>query len=361
MKKKLLIFFLLFSVIMFSCKNSEEHHTENIEKHENKSADNPLKIDIPDEKYKVGDIIKIDISCDSISETDTVFLKYNSKQIATLSKTALKYELNTQNSKVGKNWISLECTKNGKNYSISKNVSLISDIVPKEYTYKVKKVYKHDVQAYVQGLFYKDGFLYEATGLKGESSIRKVNLNTGEVLQSYAVDKEIFGEGITYFDNKIVQLSWQNERGFVYNFENFELISEFSYPGEGWGLVYDGKNLIMSNGTPEMLVIDPNSLSVIDQFEVYDNKGPVKFLNELEYINGEIYANIYQYSKIAIIEPATGKVKAYIDLEGILPMNDYNQRTDVLNGIAYDEQGKRLFVTGKLWPKLFEIELVIKN
>ena len=360
MNKIKLVLLLLISIFVFSCKDTEKNE-KNIEKNTPvQSSYTPLKISIADRKYKVGDLVKIEIACDSISENDTIFLKYDSNQIATLTKSGLKYEINTKNSKVGKNFVSAELQKNGKKYSISEKIELISDITPKEYSYKIKKVYKHDVNAYVQGLFYKDGFLYEATGLKGESSIRKVNLNTGEVIQSYAVSKEIFGEGITYFDNKIVQLSWQNERGFVYNFENFELISEFSYPGEGWGIIYDGKNLIMSNGTPEMLVIDPNSLSIIDQFEVYDNKGPVKFLNELEFINGDIYANIYQYSKIAVIEQATGKVKAYIDLEGILPMNDYNQRTDVLNGIAYDEQGKRLFVTGKLWPKLFEIELIEK-
>lgn len=363
-KKLLILIPILFVFLTLSCNHEEKKNKDNIlENVNNTHKNNPLKIEFSEPKkdnFIVGDKITITVKCDSISSADTLNLYSGEDKLSELSANNLVYELDTKNSRAGKNTIKVELFRHGKKFKKESTVILLSDIVPKEYGYKVKKVYKHDVNAYTQGLFYKDGFLYEATGLKGESTVRKVDYTNGDVVQSFSVSKEIFGEGITYFDDKIVQISWQAQKGFVYNFEDLKLITEFSYPGEGWGIIYDGENLIMSNGTSEMLIIDPQTFSVTGRFDVYDNKGPVKSLNELEYIDGKIYANIYQYSKIVIIDPKTGKVTANIDLDGLLPMNDYDLKTDVLNGIAYDNEQKRLFVTGKLWPKLFEIELVEK-
>jgi glutaminyl-peptide cyclotransferase len=248
-------------------------------------------------------------------------------------------------------------SKNGT-FAIQKfSVTFMSDIVPKTYGYEIIKVYPHDTKAYTQGLVFDNGFLYEATGLKGESTLRKEQLSTGDPIQSISLDSQIFGEGITIFNDKIIQLSWQNNIGFVYDKKTFQLLEKFNYPTEGWGLTNDRKNLIMSDGTNKLYFLEPQSYSEIGRIEVFDNKGPVDELNELEYINGQVYANIYRTDKIACIDPKTGKVLAYIDLSKLLPSGDYLPDTDVLNGIAYDIAGKRLFVTGKKWPKLFEIKV----
>jgi glutamine cyclotransferase len=224
-------------------------------------------------------------------------------------------------------------------------------------TYEVVKVYPHDQNAFTQGLVIEKGVLYESTGLYGKSTLRRVELETGNVLQSYALPDEFFGEGITVFGDKIIQLTWQNQKGFVYDKYSFELLQEFSYLTEGWGITNDGSQLIMSDGTATLYFLDPETFEKVGQVEVRDGNASVTNLNELEYINGEVYANILGEEKIAIIDLHTGQVKGWIDLTGI-----YNQANrdpnNVLNGIAYDAEGDRLFVTGKLWSQLFEIELI---
>lgn len=230
-----------------------------------------------------------------------------------------------------------------------------------QYSYKIVKVFPHDPEAYTQGLVYKDGFLYEGTGLNGRSSLRKVRLESGEVLQRVDLPPEFFGEGIGFLGGKIFQLTWKAGTGFIYDARDFHLLRKFSYPGEGWGLTTDGHLLYMSDGTPEIRVLNPETLKEVRRIKVHDGASPVQELNELEFINGEIFANIWQTDRIARISPRTGKVVGWIDLSGLLsPM--YRRTPDaVLNGIAYDAQGKRLFVTGKLWPNVFEITLVKKQ
>jgi glutamine cyclotransferase len=229
------------------------------------------------------------------------------------------------------------------------------------YGYEIINTFPHDPNAFTQGLVYEDGCLYEGTGLNGHSSIRKVELETGKVIRIYHLDDKYFGEGITIFGNKIFQLTYQSHAGFVYDKNTFEQLRDFSYPTEGWGLTHDSKHLIMSDGTPTLYILDPNSLERIARVAVYYNGSLLKNLNELEYINGKIYANIWQTDNIAIIDPQTGHVINMIDLKGLLKDQDINGPIDVLNGIAYDAKEKRLFVTGKYWPKLFEIKLVPKK
>lgn len=230
-----------------------------------------------------------------------------------------------------------------------------------QYTYKIVKVFPHDPGAYTQGLVYKEGFLYEGTGLNGRSSVRKVHLESGEVLQRVDLPPEFFGEGIALLGGKIFQLTWKSGIGFIYNARDFHLLRKFSYPGEGWGLTTDGRILYMSDGTPEIRLLNPETLKEIRRIKVHDEASEISELNELEFVNGEIFANIWQTDRIARISPRTGKVVGWVDLSGILsPM--YRRTTDaVLNGIAYDAQGKRLFVTGKLWPNIFEIRLIPKK
>jgi glutamine cyclotransferase len=227
------------------------------------------------------------------------------------------------------------------------------------YRYKVVRTYPHDRQAFTQGLVHLNGFLYEGTGQNGQSGIRKVRLETGEVLQIRHLDAKYFGEGIAIWKNSLVQLTWQHGIGFVYDRDTFEPKRTFTYTGEGWGLTHDGTRLIMSDGstTGTLRFLNPDTLRESGTLTVRDGKTPVAHLNELEFVKGEIYANVWQSQRIARIAPKTGRITAWIDLTGLLDPREASG-TDVLNGIAYDEAGDRLFVTGKLWPKIFEIQLV---
>ena len=224
------------------------------------------------------------------------------------------------------------------------------------YAYSVVKVYPHDRNAFTEGLVFDGGFLYESTGLYGNSSLRRVDLETGGVLQLYSLSPQYFGEGIAVVGNKIVQLTWQSHKGFVYDKDSFGLLQEFEYPTEGWGLAYDGSRLIMSDGTANLYFLDPVTFQRIGQVTVHDT-GPVTEINELECINGTVYANIWREEKIAVINPQTGQVTAWIDLTGIQDSGNQDPNY-VLNGIAYSANGDRLFVTGKMWPHIFEIKLI---
>jgi glutamine cyclotransferase len=222
--------------------------------------------------------------------------------------------------------------------------------------YRIVKIYPHDRHAFTQGLLYLDGVFYEGTGLKGQSSIRKVRLENGEVLQHRPMEARYFGEGITIWGDTLIQLTYQSEIGFVYDRKTFEPLRTFNYTGEGWGLTHDGTRLIMSNGSALLRFLDPKTFAGIGQLQVRDAGVPVKELNELEFVKGEILANVWQTHRIARISPRSGQVTAWIDLTGLLDPHDA-AGADVLNGIAYDAAGDRLFVTGKLWPKLFEIRI----
>ena len=225
------------------------------------------------------------------------------------------------------------------------------------YTYQIVRAYPHDTEAFTQGLEYLDGFLYEGTGWNGRSSIRKVKLETGDVVQRRAVGREHFGEGITIWKDDLFELTYTSQIAFVYDRRTFVPKKTFSYVGEGWGLTHDATSLIMSDGTSALRFLDPATFRERRRVTVTDGGVPVKSLNELEFVKGDIYANVWTTDFIARIDPATGRVTGWIDLRGLLPLRE--QVSDaVLNGIAYDAAGDRLFVTGKLWPRLFEIKLV---
>ena len=252
----------------------------------------------------------------------------------------------------------LVCSCSGPQGSLPSVTPAPTPTIAFYYTYEVINTYPHDRNAFTQGLVYEDDVLYEGTGLKGRSSLREVELETGKVLQKLDLVAQYFGEGITIWGDEIIQLTWQSHVGFVYDKDSFELLHEFSYPTEGWGITHDSKRLIMSDGTSTLHFLDPETLEEIGSVQVYDSNGPLVRLNELEYINGEVYANIWQTDRIDRIEPETGRVTGWIDLTGLLSAEDLSQPVDVLNGIAYDAEHDRLFVTGKLWPKLFEIRLI---
>lgn len=225
------------------------------------------------------------------------------------------------------------------------------------YGYRVVNVYPHDRQAYTQGLIWCDGFLYEGTGLNGASSLRKVRLESGRVVEQRSLERQYFGEGITEWGGRLLQLTWNSQVGFIYDRAGLKPRGTFSYPGEGWGLTHDKNRLIMSDGTATLRFLDPKTLRETGRLSVHSNGAPLPGLNELEFVRGEIFANVYRTDRIARISPQTGAVTGWIDLRGLLPEADRLIPVDVLNGIAYDADRNRLFVTGKLWPKLFEIEL----
>jgi glutamine cyclotransferase len=224
------------------------------------------------------------------------------------------------------------------------------------YGYKIVNSYAHDPEAFTQGLVYNDGLIYEGTGLNGRSSLRRVELETGHILQNHNLPNQYFGEGVTIHDGKIIQLTWRSHVGFVYDKRDFALIGKFNYPTEGWGITYDGESLIMSDGSDNLYFLDPITYKKTNTIKVKFEGRPVTRLNELEYVSGEIFANVWLTDIIAMISPKTGKVTGWIDLRGL--SDDFGSRRSdqVLNGIAYDSKGDRLFVTGKLWPKIYEIK-----
>jgi glutamine cyclotransferase len=231
-----------------------------------------------------------------------------------------------------------------------------AQVIP-NFTYKVIHTYPHDPSAFTQGLIFHDGYLYESTGQYGHSSLRKVELETGAVLEIHELSDEYFGEGITLVNNKIYQLTWRSYTGFVYDAASFLLLENFYYATEGWGIIQNAGHFIVSDGTSSLSLLDMGTFEEIGKIEVKDNKTPVANLNELEWVDGEIFANVLPTDRIARINPQTGKVTGWINLLGLLG-DESKSQASVLNGIAYDSNNKRIFVTGKLWPKLFEVEII---
>ncbi len=255
-------------------------------------------------------------------------------------------------------WLSLSTTACGsKAQNLDDAVLAHPPSEPPVYTYEIVKAFQHDNQAFTQGLVFHDGYFYESTGQYGHSSLRKVALPVGKVVQKVEVPAEHFAEGLTILNRKVFQLTWTDNRGFIYDVNSLNKIGEFKYAGEGWGLTNDGRNLIMSDGSNEIRFLDPQTFQVTKSIKVFDNGRPLASLNELEYIKGEIYANIWHSDKIVRLDPESGKILAWIDLSGLLPDARQQNSEAVLNGIAYDPAKDRLFVTGKLWSKIFEIRL----
>ena len=226
------------------------------------------------------------------------------------------------------------------------------------YSYEVVNAYPHDERAFTEGLTFEDGFLYEGTGLRGASSLRKVALETGAAVASVALSDDYFGEGVVVCGDRIVQLTWKSRVGFVYDRNDFRLLRDFSFATEGWGITFDGSRLIMSDGTSTLYFLDPETFEVEGRVDVRDRGAALTGLNELEFIDGLVYANVWPTDRVAMIDPGDGRVTGWLDLSGLLAFRPTTGRVDVLNGIACDAAGDRLFVTGKWWPWLFEIKLV---
>jgi glutaminyl-peptide cyclotransferase len=310
--------------------------------------------------FKLGDHITLLTGfSDSLKRPDSIMFFIDNKPLASVKRGTEQVIWNTSEASVGiRNigYIAYFPSKSEEQDYIQ--ITLMPKNPPVNYTFQVMNTYPHDAQAYTQGLIYDNTFLYEGTGLYGQSSLRKVKLTTGDVLQRYNLPNEIFGEGITIYDNKIIQISWKEQTAFLFDKTSFNLLNKFNYPiKEGWGITFDGKNLIMSDGSEKLYFLDKEYFTEVKHIEVYDNHGPVTRLNELEYIEGEVWANVYTTDTIVRINPKTGAITGKIIMTNLLKARDRSQNTEVLNGIAYDPQTKRIFVTGKNWPKLFEITI----
>ncbi|RXP63327.1 glutaminyl-peptide cyclotransferase [Lutibacter sp. HS1-25] len=315
-------------------------------------------------KIQSNQELTISISEKGNKPIDSVQFSIGNTKIKSTNNTAT---LNVKDYKLGKHTINALVFYDHKTEKVTSPIYIMADTPPAIYSYKIVNTYPHDKGAYTQGLEYYNGFLYEGTGRNGESSIRKVDLTTGKVLQQKDLDAKYFGEGITIFNNKIYQLTWKGGLGFIYNLDTFEKEGEFKYTKsrEGWGLTHNNKQIIKTDGTENIWFLNPETLVEESYIEAYTDTRKVENLNELEYVNGMIYANVWQQNSILIVNPTNGKVEGVANLNSlkdlILKEQNLEEHDDVLNGIAYDKENNRLFVTGKHWGKLYEIELFKKQ
>jgi glutamine cyclotransferase len=321
-----------------------------------------INMKAPDEnsEFKLGDQIKVIITSDNPGASpDSVLISYDGRAIASLRSGLWEYSIPSSFiTSTGRKSLKATAYRNGKARTIiTRFMIILSDMVPRRYGYKVINTYPHDREAFTQGLFYDNGVLFEGTGQETGSTLREVELKTGKVLRQLNLSAELFGEGITLFKDRIYQVTWTTKIGFVYDKATFSLINKIYYQTQGWGLATVKDRIIMSDGSNILYIIEPEMFTVVSRLEVYDNEKKVEQLNELEYINGEIWANIWMTDLIARIDPVSGKLVGYVDLRGILNDPGTDTSVKVLNGIAYDLQGDRIFVTGKNWPKLFEIKV----
>jgi glutamine cyclotransferase len=312
---------------------------------------------------KSGDEFSIDIDIPSGIKTDSIVYMLDSAVVMRKTDT-VNVNVSTSDLAMGSHLVTAKVYTGAVAEDITSNIVVVAAKAPEQYSYKVVNIFPHDTSSYTEGLVYQDGVLYESDGGRaaestGRSSLRKTDLRTGKVLKVVDLDPAVFAEGIAVVGNKIIQMTYTEKIGYVYDKNTFKLLSTFNNNVgiEGWGMCYDGEKLYLDDSTNRIWFLDKNTYAQTGYIDVYDDKGPVNQINELEYIDGKIYANVWQTDKIVIINPKTGQVEGEINLTGLLPQKDHFDNTDVLNGIAWDAAGKRLFVTGKKWNKLFEIKI----
>jgi glutamine cyclotransferase len=311
-------------------------------------------------EFRLGNPIRVILEPESKSLLpDSVSISFDGKSVASLRAAPWEYSIPSSFTKsTGRKSLKVTAYRGGKaKFTITRFMIILSDIAPKRYSYKVIHAYPHDRDAFTQGLFYDNGVFYESTGQEAGSTLREVELATGKVLRQLNLSSNLFGEGITLYKGHIYQVTWTSKVGFVYDKSTFNQINKIYYQTQGWGLTAINDMIVMSDGSNILYFCEPELFTVVYRLEVYDNEKKVDQLNELEYINGEIWANIWMTDLIARIDPVSGKVLGYIDLKGILNDPDTDTRVKVLNGIAVDKDEGRIFVTGKNWPRLFEIRV----
>jgi glutamine cyclotransferase len=349
MKNKITLLLTVTAMLAFSCKNNKQEASLTL----NPEAGT---------NYKQGQDVAVKLSYPADVKPDSIVYLLDSVRFAS-KKDSSAVTLKTDTMPLGPRLITARLFQGGKSQEVSSNVVLLAAKAPEKYTYQVEKIYPHDTSSYTEGLLYQDGYLYESTGVKGHSTLRKVDLATGKAVQVAKVDSQYFGEGSAIIGDKILMLTYQDPRvAFVFDKKTFKLLKTFPYHVgvEGWGLAFDGKKLYTDDSTNRIWFLDKDNYRQIGYIDVYDDQGPVKNINELEYIDGKLYANIWETDDIIVIDPKSGAVLERIDLTNLYPQNKRNLNADVLNGIAWDGQGKRLFVTGKKWPHLYQVKFVKK-
>ncbi|MGM0613576.1 MAG: glutaminyl-peptide cyclotransferase [Bacteroidota bacterium] len=354
---------VIIPMIFFSCSQPKEKdqdkEKDDAEKKETYKEVSEVVEPGHNEKHTIGDEVSISFTYPDSLKSDSAVVYAEGDLKVRMDKEEKEAEIKTDDLSVGENQIRIEVyLNNGHKETHHRTLKFKSDIQPENYEARIVKTYPHNKGAYTQGLFYEDGFLYEGTGQRGRSSLRKVKLETGEAINAYGLPNQYFGEGITSYKDKIIQLTWTSRTGFVYDKEKFKLINKVRYPTQGWGLTTDGDKLIMSDGSQNIYFLDPESFSELDRIQVYDHKGSVDNLNELEYIDGKVYANVWQETYIISFDPESGKVLEKIDCSNLVPDKYKNDKDKVLNGIAYDQENGRIFLTGKHWSKLYHVDFV---
>jgi glutaminyl-peptide cyclotransferase len=365
--KYIIILFILFQISWSnSCSGRPGKRTEMvvpaIRPPGDAAAGKIIKLISPEENtsFKLNEPVKVVLGVVNKDKSpDSVLISFDGKAIVTLKSAPWEYSIPSIHTiTTGRKSLKVTAYRGaGFPSPVTRFIVIYSDIIPKRYGYKVVHTYPHDNEAFTQGLVYDEGMLYEGTGQKTGSSLREVELKSGKVIRQHNLDASLFGEGITLYRDRIYQVTWENKVGFVYDKATFNVINKIYYSTQGWGLTTVNDRIVMSDGSNILAFYEPDMFTMVSRIEVYDNEKEVDSINELEYINGEVWANIWMSDLIARIDPVSGKVLAYIDLKGILPESDKTPETDVLNGIAYDQGSNRIFVTGKKWPKLFEIRL----
>jgi len=305
----------------------------------------------------------------SISKDETLELKISNPKKHTIDSIVYKFNnkktnalIPLSNSKLGLQELVATIYFNNTSQTINQTIQVLNDVAPKIYEFEIVNEYPHDITSYTQGLEFYNGELYEGTGQRRESKLRKVDYKTGEVLKNVDLENKYFGEGITILNDKIYQLTWESSIGFVYDVESFEKTKEFNYDKskEGWGICNDGTTLYKSDGTDRIWTLNPETLEEMDYIQTYTNKGKIVGINELEWVNGKIYANRYQLDGVAIINPENGAIEGVIDFRSLKKKVTQHKGLDVLNGLAWNSETNTLFVTGKRWDKLFEVKIIEK-
>ena len=311
-----------------------------------------------DASFRLYEPVRVELGLvDRDRMPDSVIISFDGQHVASLKSAPWEFSIpSSLTTKTGRKSVKVTAYSGRRFQSpVTRFLVFLADKPPEKWGYRVVHTYPHDPDAFTQGLVYDDGVMYEGTGQKTGSSLREVDLQTGKVLRQLNLDPSLFGEGITVYGERIYQVTWENKVGFVYDKATFNLINKIYYSTQGWGLTTIGERIAMSDGSNIIGFYEPEMFTMVSRIEVYDDRKKVDSLNELEYINGEIWANIWMSDLIARIDPVSGKVLGYINMKGILPRADRAPDTDVLNGIAWDKRNRRIFVTGKRWPKLFEI------
>lgn len=343
------LFALIALLVVFSSCEEEVTNVNNL-----------FSVTIKDQKKKYTTEESIEVSIVNKKQKEISSITYTIDDLSVSANASEVKTLSLSEKKLGKRSVTATVIVDDKPYTVSKDFIIVASKSPKLYSYKILETYPHDSNAYTQGLEFKGDTLYESTGQRKESTLRKVAYTTGEVLQNVALQDQYFGEGLTILNNKIYQLTWQSKTGFIYDINTLERTGTFVYgkSKEGWGLANDGSKIYKSDGTEKIWTLNAETLAEEDYIEIYTNKSKIDSVNELEYVDGKIYANIYQKDAIAIVNPSNGAVEGVINLKSLKEKVTQHPKLDVLNGIAYKGEPNILYVTGKNWDKLFKIEIV---